>query len=75
MFSAKATAVSFDIPVREDIVREEVEAFSLTITDRSHVRPDKVNIGHPSVATVNIVDTTGELTCNDYYMFLVEPGL
>ena len=61
MFAAGETEVTFDIPVYEDYIRGEVEAFSLAITNRSHER--RVYIGRLSVATVNIVDTTGELTC------------
>ena len=65
VFAAGEMEKSFDIPVYEDIIQGEEETFSITITSRSHVRPKRVNIGRLSTATVNIVDTTGELTCNE----------
>lgn len=65
MFAAGETEVSFDIPVYEDEIRGEVEAFRLAITSSSHEQPDKVRIVRPSATIINIIDTTGELTLND----------
>ena len=48
-----------DIPIINDVMHEGSESFTLTIMSSS--LPSRVSPGSPSMATVTIVDTTGEL--------------
>ena len=53
-----------DIPIINDIIHEGNESFTLTIIKSS--LPSRVSRGGPSMATVTIVDTTGELIADSY---------
>ena len=53
------TRVAFDIPIFNDIIHEGNESFTLTIMRSS--LPSRVSHGSLGIATVTIVDTTGEL--------------
>ena len=58
-FTAGVTRVAFNIQIANDAVHEGNESFALTV--RSTSLPSGVNRGSPGMATVTIVDTTGEL--------------
>ena len=58
-FTAGVTNVTFDIPIINDIIHEGNESFTLTIVRSS--LPSRVSHGSLNMATVTIVDTTGEL--------------
>ena len=53
-FPAGVTMVSFDVPINDDKISEDVENFMLTINQTS--LPTDVSQHTPSKATVNIVD-------------------
>ena len=51
------TSVTFDIPIINDMIHEGDESFTLTIVNPLSSR---VSSGSRNMATVTIVDTTGE---------------
>ena len=50
---AGSTTATFDVPITDDMILEELENFMLTINSSL---PDGVTRGTPSEATVTIVD-------------------
>ena len=57
------TSVTFDIPIINDMIHEGDESFTLSIVSSS--LPSRVSSRSPSMTTVTIVDTTGELIIAD----------
>ena len=57
-FTARVTSVAFNVTIINDTIFEGNEFFTLTIMNSSI--PHRVIHGSPAVATVTIVDTTGE---------------
>ena len=57
------TSVTFDIPIINDMIHEGDESFTLSIVSSS--LPSRVSRRSPSMTTVTIVDTTGELIIAD----------
>ena len=58
-FTTGVTRVTFDIPITDDTIHEGNESYTLNIIKNS--LPSRVSRGRPNIATVTIVDTTGEL--------------
>ena len=54
------TSVTFDIPIINDMIHEGDESFTLSIVSSS--LPSRVSSRSPSMTTVTIEDTTGELS-------------
>ena len=55
---AGSTTATFDVPITDDMILEELENFMLTINSSL---PDGVTRGTPSEATVTIVDDDRKL--------------
>ena len=53
------TEVSLDVTIMDDNILESNERLQLSINSSS--LPNRVTVDNPSVVTVTIVDTTGEL--------------
>ena len=56
-------SVTFDIPIINDMIHEGDESFTLSIVSSS--LPSRVSSRSPSMTTVTIEDTTGELIIAD----------
>ena len=58
-FTIGNNTATLNIPITKDTIHEGNESFTLTIM--KNALPSRVSRGSPSMATVTIVDTTGEL--------------
>ena len=58
------TSVPFDVPITDDLIREDDENFTLTIDPSL---PTGVSVGTPDEATVTIVDDDCKQTTVDYF--------
>ena len=58
MFPAKENNVAFDIKIMKDSIHEGNESFKLNVVKKS--LPSRVSCDDPCMATVTVVDTSGE---------------